>query len=144
MSAIDRLTDDFPHGTPDGYDRGCRGRICPSTPSCLAARVRFQGDYAYRREVLAARAEAAKPKPRRGMPPRRIFTAEHVAALRDLNEQGWSDNRIAKHLGFSNSNVSRRRDEMGLPANFTGRPRKNSHTPDREGREQAHEGESHV
>lgn len=125
MSGADLLVDGFPHGTPDGYDRGCRGRICPAEEqSCQRAHVRFQGDYTYRQQVLAVRAEAAKPKPRRPIPPRRLFTAEHVQALRDLNEEGWSDNRIAKHLGFSNSTVSSRRDEMGLPANFTGRPRK--------------------
>ena len=125
MSGVDRLSGDFPHGTPDGYEQGCRGRICPAEgQSCQQAKIRFASDYQYRREVLAARAEAAKPKPRRGMPPRRLFTAEHEEQLRELNARGWSDNRISKQLGFSNSNVSRRRDEMGLPANFTGRPKK--------------------
>ncbi len=30
MSGADRLSDGFPHGTPNGYVQGCRGRICPA------------------------------------------------------------------------------------------------------------------
>jgi DNA-binding NarL/FixJ family response regulator len=128
MSAADRLADGFPHGTPDGYEQGCRGRICPAEDqSCQQAQIRFASDYQYRRQVLAERARRPKwqPGPRPQHRKRQLFTAEHLEQLREFNARGWSDNRIAKQLGFSNSNVSRRRDEMGLPANFTGRPRKN-------------------
>ena len=125
MSGADRLADGFPHGTPDGYEQGCRGRICPAEgQSCQQAQIRFASDYQYRRQVLAERAQRTTRNPGPRLRRRQLWAAEHDEQLRELNARGWSDNRISKQLGFSSSNVSRRRDEMGLPANFTGRPRK--------------------
>jgi len=86
MSGADLFEDGFPHGTPAGYERGCRGGACPSKvetgQSCRDANVRVASDYGYRRlalsgapdEVLAQPAvplvapapEKVKPKVRRG------------------------------------------------------------------------------
>jgi hypothetical protein len=54
---LDRLEDGFPHATREGFERGCRGVICPGREvagfTCAEAWVRFQGDWAFRRRVLA-------------------------------------------------------------------------------------------
>ncbi|ROS52950.1 hypothetical protein [Frigoribacterium sp. PhB24] len=86
MSGADLFEDGFPHGTPAGYERGCKGGACPAKvetgQSCRDANVRVASDYGYRRlalsgasvEVLAQPAtpvvatvpEKVKPKVRRG------------------------------------------------------------------------------
>lgn len=53
MSAADRLEDGFPHGTPAGYEQGCRSNgACPSKretgQSCKDANVRAARDSTYR------------------------------------------------------------------------------------------------
>ena len=52
------------HGTPSGYDAGCRGVECANhrtdRMTCREAHVRFQGDYAYRAAVKAGTATDAK------------------------------------------------------------------------------------
>ncbi|WP_345750092.1 Lsr2 family DNA-binding protein [Microbacterium rhizophilus] len=51
MSSADLFEDGFPHGTPDGYDRGCRGSGCPGQLewglSCARAWIASKGDYRY-------------------------------------------------------------------------------------------------
>lgn len=78
MSTTDLYTEDFPHGTPKGYELGCRGAACPNQQSteltCRQAHMKYQGDYAYRKAidagetwvepvVVKAPVPAAKPKP---------------------------------------------------------------------------------
>lgn len=57
MSALDLLEDGFPHGTREGWEQGCRGKHCPSLEehgiSCTDARLRYQGDYRFRKRVDA-------------------------------------------------------------------------------------------
>lgn len=57
MSAADMLEDGFPHGTREGYEKGCRGSHCPAVAdghlSCAQARTRYQSDYAYKKRVDA-------------------------------------------------------------------------------------------
>jgi len=53
VSALDRIGDDFPHGTPAGFDQGCRsGGGCPASretgQSCKAAKTRAARDSQYR------------------------------------------------------------------------------------------------
>jgi len=53
VSALDLLDDSFPHGTPAGFDRGCRsGGACLAKPvtgqSCKEAKTRVQRDAGYR------------------------------------------------------------------------------------------------
>jgi hypothetical protein len=63
VSSADILADGFPHGTPAGYDQGCKsGGLCPNKGSdamtCKDAKTRYNSDAAYRREIDGA------PKPR--------------------------------------------------------------------------------
>jgi len=52
------------HGTPAGYDAGCRGIEClnlhTDLMTCKEAHTRFQGDYTYRLAVKAGTATAEK------------------------------------------------------------------------------------
>jgi hypothetical protein len=47
----------IPHSTIEGYAAGCKGRICPGKElfgwSCAESQQRFNGDYQWRRWVLA-------------------------------------------------------------------------------------------
>lgn len=57
MGAAEMLEDAFPHGTREGYEKGCRGSHCPAVEdghlSCFQARTRYVSDFAYRRRVDA-------------------------------------------------------------------------------------------
>lgn len=53
MSAEILLDHTFPHGTPDGYLKGCRGSHCPGAMSCSDVNVRYQGDYGFRKQIDA-------------------------------------------------------------------------------------------
>lgn len=52
-AAADRLEDSFPHGTPKGYDDGCRGAVCPGADlyglSCKRAKQLAASDYGYQK-----------------------------------------------------------------------------------------------
>lgn len=43
----------FPHGTADGFRRGCRGAHCPSPMACRDVHTRYQGDWAFRKQIDA-------------------------------------------------------------------------------------------
>jgi hypothetical protein len=62
MSSHDLYEDGFPHGTRDGYDRGCRGNACPAGIehglSCKRAYSLGAGDYRYSRLVAEGRTPA--------------------------------------------------------------------------------------
>lgn len=51
MSSSDLFIDGFPHGTPKGYEDGCRGGACPAGVehglSCKTAWNKSHGDYRY-------------------------------------------------------------------------------------------------
>lgn len=57
MGAAEMLEDSFPHGTREGYEKGCRGSHCPAAEdgylTCFQARTRYVSDFAYRRRVDA-------------------------------------------------------------------------------------------
>ena len=61
------LAPGFPHATPEGYRRGCRGAVCPGREavgfSCADAFVWYSGDWWYRARVDIG------------------FTPEHLAPL---------------------------------------------------------------
>lgn len=55
------------HGTPAGYAAGCRGIGCANHGSselmtCEQAQIRFNGDYSYRKQVLAGTATAERER----------------------------------------------------------------------------------
>jgi hypothetical protein len=65
VSSADFLVDGFPHGTPAGYDQGCKsGGLCPNkgtdAMTCKEAKSRYNSDASYRREIDGTPA----PKPR--------------------------------------------------------------------------------
>lgn len=53
MSALDQLDDGFPHGTLEGYRRGCRGSSCGAALPCRDVYRRYNGDFGFRRLVDA-------------------------------------------------------------------------------------------
>lgn len=57
MSSADLWEDNYPHGTPEGYDGGCKGGACPAGVryglSCKIAKSKSNGDVQYRRLVKA-------------------------------------------------------------------------------------------
>lgn len=62
MSSADLLEDGFPHGTPAGYQLGCRGSHCGGIEefgwSCTYAVQQYRGDFQWRRWVEAGKSPA--------------------------------------------------------------------------------------
>lgn len=85
MSAWDLFEDGFPHGTREGYARGCKGANCPGLLdpnigiACRGAAMRYSGDFAFRRALDA------------GQTP-----AEYLAAERATSEAATVAERAAK------------------------------------------------
>jgi len=108
MNGGDRWEDEFPHGTPHGFERGCRGRVCRGGAeygqSCRAAFTRYAGDAAYRRlvlqgasdEVLRRPARFAAPLPRiDAMRQKRAAAAVTRAAVAAVSTRGRSHGTLA-------------------------------------------------
>lgn len=124
MSGRDLEADDFPHGTVDGWERGCKGRWCPSeTVTCLSARTRFLDDWGYRKHVLAERARRDAIKAA-AAGRRRRFSDEDEQILRSMAAEGKNNADIAKVIGFTSGAIGFRRRELGLPSVRRGRPSK--------------------
>lgn len=51
MSTLDLLDDSIPHGTPDGYRRGCRTIACPAVIPCRTVHTRYAGDYTFAKRL---------------------------------------------------------------------------------------------
>jgi len=50
----DIITDTtYPHGTSEGFMNGCRGSHCPAPMACRDVHVRYNGDFAFRRQINA-------------------------------------------------------------------------------------------
>lgn len=66
-------------------------------------------------EVLRQYADLDPSVRRRALTPKRFDAAAHQATISRLNAAGWSDNRIADHLGCAQSTITRfRTDVLGL------------------------------
>jgi hypothetical protein len=83
MGTADRLTDDFPHGTPDGHRFGCRTSACPAPLPCRDVYRRHAGDYSFRRLFDA------------GVPLADIVAAEDSARA-DVERRDRAANRAAR------------------------------------------------
>lgn len=63
MSSADLLEDGFPHGTRQGFEKGCRGGVCPAGVehglSCRRANMLAAGDYRYQKLTRAGATPAA-------------------------------------------------------------------------------------
>lgn len=131
----DIITDaTFPHGTPNGYNLGCHGSHCPSVITCRNVHLRYNGDWAFRRqinagmtlaEIIAAetpeqpvRARKAAPAPvtqtRKPKTPQRPSGSVHADTVRELHAQGMLDKDIAAHIGIGRRQVTTIRDTLGL------------------------------
>ncbi len=53
MSAAALFDQSVPHGTPDGYQKGCRGSHCPAPVPCRDVYFRYAGDYGFRKALDA-------------------------------------------------------------------------------------------
>ncbi len=94
------LDDTFPHGTIDGYDRGCKGGHCPAAIPCRDVKRRYGSDLDFRRlldagysleairehdQEAAAQDVEAERRRRRGLPdtsPVTLDAADAAAARR--------------------------------------------------------------
>lgn len=144
MNSTILFATDFPHGTPDGYAKGCKGAHCPTSDApCRDVYARFQGDYSFRKRVHAgenpatiireelaaaeavrvAEKEAArrarmKPKvaaaPKRHQRPRSTNYVEQVVAL---HATGLTDTQIATRMGLERYQVAASRRHKSLPPN---------------------------
>lgn len=44
---------EFPHGTIQGFNDGCRGGQCPAVMECRTVHMRYSGDYSFRKRIDA-------------------------------------------------------------------------------------------
>jgi len=44
---------EFPHGTVQGFNEGCRGSQCPAPVECRTVHMRYSGDYGFRKRIDA-------------------------------------------------------------------------------------------
>lgn len=88
----DIITDTtYPHGTIEGFQDGCNTAHCPADVSCKTVFTRFNGDYAFRRQINA------------GMTPAQIVAAERKQA----QEAADADLRAKKAKGSQRSAETR-------------------------------------
>lgn len=70
-TAAEMLEDAFPHSTPEGYERGCRGSKCRGIEdygwSCTYAMQQYRGDYHYRQWVDAGKGPGEISRLREGL-----------------------------------------------------------------------------
>lgn len=131
----------FPHGTPDGFLRGCKTNHCPAAIACKDVYMRHRGDYRFRvrfdsgatleqiAEMEAAEAAAALPpklvpqarKRKRNKPStdrpaegRRLIPLDE---LKGMLAEGLTDREIADIKGLTRHQVANARHEAGLPVN---------------------------
>ncbi|TFD27482.1 hypothetical protein [Cryobacterium cryoconiti] len=94
MSTLDLYSDDFPHGTPDGFEQGCRGSACPNQTTdamtCRKAHMRYQGDYQYRKAIDAGQVWV-EPAPEKKVKDRRTDADAAHTALRAAREVAQVD-----------------------------------------------------
>ena len=124
----------YPHGTVEGFQDGCNTAHCPADVSCKTVFTRFNGDWAFNRqmkagmtptEIVAAevpevpvRAPKVAPAPktptRKRKPPQRPRGSVHTDKVRELHTQGMLDKEIAAKLGIGRRTVTNIRDSLGL------------------------------
>ena len=86
----------IPHGSYAGYAAGCgKSPDCPSTPTCHEAAVVY-----WREQSEAKRRDA-------GTEPRKRFTEDDFAQVRELHAQGMTRRAIAAQVGMSGAYVGR-------------------------------------
>lgn len=124
----------YPHGTAEGFTQGCHGSHCPAPIACRDVHTRFNGDYAFRRQINAGmtpaeiiatetpeppvRAPKANPAPktptRKRKTPQRHRRPVHTDKVRELHSKGMLDKEIAAEIGIGRRTVTTIRDSLGL------------------------------
>jgi hypothetical protein len=134
MSSADLFVDGFPHGTPNGYQKGCRSNgVCPakleSGQSCKEANIRVSRDSVYRAlvqsgaavevlrqpEVDAAPAKAAAPRPAPHQAVPKMLQEKPAPALPD-------DTKLGRELTADLPDLDHRPVSEQMPAAPTKRP----------------------
>lgn len=79
----------FPHGSPDGFQKGCHGSHCPATVKCIDVHIRYVGDWTFRKaldagmtaaEFVATEQERAQEAAQAGKETRQAQTREAARA----------------------------------------------------------------
>jgi hypothetical protein len=119
------MEDGFPHGTREGYQKGCHSKgACmgplDGLPTCVEANMRYSSDYGYRKRVDAGdspqaiaeadRAAAAAPKTATPTKPRPagVTVEQSVEPLRESEPSGkfMSDEEVALMLRLHSDGLS--------------------------------------
>jgi hypothetical protein len=131
MSA-DILTDgEHPHGTIEGFQRGCRSAACPAPVSCRTVHTRYTGDYGFRKkfdagmtpaEIIESERPTRKATVRPAVPtkekpaPKERPHSKHRERVRELHAEEMLDCEIAEKIGLSRRQVANIRVDLELPA----------------------------
>lgn len=135
----------YPHGTVEGFTRGCRGSHCPAPVTCHVVHTRYQGDYGFRKAIDAGEtaaqvvereqktaeeaARAAKgvrlyyqatPRPAghaRPSKPAGVPITQNQHQVLELHGQGLTDRQIAEKIGKTRDQVSATRKNLRLKPN---------------------------
>lgn len=120
-----------PHGTTEGFAKGCRGSHCPAPMSCRDVHFRYQGDYGFRKKLdagmtLTEIAESERPavkvvarhpaKEKVKPEPKGRAKSKHRDSVRELHAEELLDCEIAEKIGLSRRQVASIRIALKLPA----------------------------
>ena len=121
-----------PHGTPEGFAKGCRGSHCPAPMSCRDVHSRYQGDYGFRKaydagtapEKIAQDIGGAKQGRTRRTTTKRASTGP-LAPVTDLQRRVWdlvvnkgrTDRQVADVIHRTRDQAAGIRKSLRLPAN---------------------------
>jgi len=129
----DILSDpNHPHGTVEGFAKGCRGSHCPAPMACRDVHFRYQGDYGFRKaydagttpEQIAQRADGTKQgRTRRGTT--KSASTGPLAPVTDLQRRVWdlvvnkgrTDRQIADVIHRTRDQAAGIRKSLRLTAN---------------------------
>lgn len=132
MSA-DILSDPtHPHGTTEGFKRGCKGAGCPAPVSCTTVHTRYNGDYAFRKaydagvtpEQIAQQEGGTHQKRTRRSTTKRASTGP-LTPVTDLQRRVWdlvvnkgrTDRQVADIIHKTRDQAAGVRKGLRLPAN---------------------------
>ncbi|RBO73496.1 hypothetical protein [Microbacterium sp. H6] len=135
MSA-DILSDPtHPHGTTEGFDRGCRGSHCPADVSCRVVHLRYNGDFAFHRAIDSGMTPAEFVEQERARPsaPRTlgkvvgrrqyvrrtpgVASTPYQQSIINLHALRLTDAEIAERLGKTRDQICATRRLLKLKAN---------------------------
>lgn len=86
----------YPHGTADGFRSGCNTSHCPSEVTCRTVHTRYNGDWAFRRQIHA------------GMTPLEIVTLERAQAQEAAEAERAQRSRETREAARERHNATRR------------------------------------